>query len=126
MIFAFDIDNVICESKTDNLTYSTVKPFPEAIELLQDLKSVGHTIILFTGRHMKTCAGNQGKVLALQGKILLDWLEKYNIPYDEIWWSKPHADLYIDDAAHFHTDWHSTREAIVNRIKKGPRTPENP
>lgn len=126
LIIAFDIDNTICERKLGDLTYATVVPFPAAIEVLKDLRAKGHTIILHTGRHMKTCNGNQGQVFAKQGKILLDWLEKWDIPYDEIWWSKPHADLFIDDAAHHHTDWSSTVEAINERIKKGPRGPENP
>lgn len=126
MIFCFDIDGVICENKTDGLTYATVKPFPEAIAVLKELKEQGHTIILYTGRHMKTCEGNTGKVLARQGKILLDWLEKYEIPFDEIYMNKPHVDLFIDDAAHHHTDWPSSIQAINERIKKGPRGPENP
>lgn len=126
MIFCFDIDNTICERKLGDKTYATVEPFPEAIETLRWLKSEGHTIILNTGRHMKTCAGNQGKAFALQGKTLLDWLDKHQIPYDELWWSKPHADLIVDDASHKHTDWASTVEAIKDRITKGPRGPENP
>lgn len=126
LIFAFDIDNTICENKIGDMTYADVKPFPEAIKTLKELKAEGHTIILHTARHMKTCDGNQGKVLAKQGKILLDWLEKWDIPHDEIWWSKPHADLMIDDAVHQHTDWTSMVEAIKNRILKGPRGPENP
>lgn len=126
MIFCFDIDNTICERKLNGKTYADVEPFPEAVETLRWLKSEGHTIILNTGRHMKTCEGNQGKVLAKQGKILFDWLEKHNIPYDELWWSKPHADLIVDDAAHHHTDWSSTVDAIKQRILKGPRGPENP
>lgn len=126
MIFAFDIDNTICERKLGDMTYSDVLPFPEALEILRWLKSEGHTIVLHTGRHMKTCGGNQGKVLAKQGKVLFDWLETHQIPYDEIWWSKPHADLFIDDAVHRHVDWGTSLEAIKNRIKLGNRTAENP
>jgi capsule biosynthesis phosphatase len=126
MVFAFDIDNTICERKLNGKTYSDVEPFPEALETIKWLKSEGHTIILHTARHMKTCDGNQGKILGIQGKILFDWLEKHQIPYDEIWWTKPHADMFIDDAVYQHVDWDSTKEAIKNRIKKGPRTAENP
>lgn len=126
MIFAFDIDGTICENKLGDLTYETVKPYPEAIELLNWLRSEGHTIILHTGRHAKTCNGNMGLILARQGKTLFDWLEKHNIPYDEIWWSKPHADLFIDDAVHKHVDWATSKEAILSRIQKGPRGPYNP
>jgi len=126
MIFCFDIDNTICENKTGDMTYADVKPFPEALATLQWLREEGHTIILHTARHMKTGGGNQGKVLKLQGKVLFDWLEKWEIPYDEIWWSKPHADLIVDDAVHKHTDWATSILAIKDRINKGPRTVENP
>jgi capsule biosynthesis phosphatase len=126
MIFAFDLDNTVCERKLGNMTYFDVNPFPEAVETIRWLKSEGHTIILHTGRHMRTCGGNQGKVLAKQGKILFDWLEKHQIPYDEIWWSKPHADLFIDDAVHRHTDWKTSIQAIKDRLIKGDRTAENP
>ena len=126
MIFCFDIDNTICENRTGDMTYADVKPFPEALETLRWLKSEGHTVMLYTARHMKTGMGNQGKVLKLQGKVLFDWLEKWDVPYDELWWSKPHADLFIDDAVHKHTDWASSIVAIKERIRKGPRTVDNP
>lgn len=126
IIIAFDIDGTICENKTGDLTYETVKPFPEAVGLIQRLHADGHTIILHTGRHMKTCNGDVGKVLARQGKTLLDWLEKYQIPYDSLYWNKPHADIFIDDAVHRHTDWVTSEQAIQDRITKGPRGPENP
>lgn len=125
MIFAFDLDNTICEAKTGNKTYADVLPHPEAIAIMQALKMNGHTIIILTGRHMKTCKNNEGLVLGKQGKILFDWLERWNIPYDEIHF-KPHYDLCIDDATHQHVDWETTRQAIYNRITSGERTPENP
>jgi hypothetical protein len=48
---------------------------------------------------MKTHNGNIGKINADIGKITFDTLEKFNIPYDEIYFGKPHADFYIDDLA---------------------------
>ena len=119
MIFAFDVDNTICENKTGDMSYADVRPFPEALETLRWLRQEGHTIILHTARHMKTCAGNQGKVLKLQGKVLFDWLEQHDVPYDEIWWSKPYAHLIVDDIAHQHTDWASTRTALQTKIAQG-------
>ncbi len=59
MIFAFDLDNTICERKLGDMTYADVLPFPEALDVLRWLKSEGHTIIIHTGRHMNTCDGNQ-------------------------------------------------------------------
>lgn len=126
MRIAFDIDGTICENKVGNLTYDTVRPLPGAIETLQWLRLEGHTIILITGRHMKTCSGNVGQVIAKQGKTLLDWLARYDIPYDEIHFGKPHYDIMIDDASHKHVEWNTTQRAIYERIIKGPRGPENP
>ena len=48
---------------------------------------------------MKTFSGNTGKVLQNVGKITFDTLEKFDIPYDEIYFGKPQADFYIDDLA---------------------------
>ena len=118
LIFAFDLDNTICEKKKETQSYADVQPFPEAVETIQRLKKEGHTIILHTGRHMRSCGGNAGKVLAKQGKTLFEWLERHQIPYDEIWWSKPYADLYIDDAVHQHTDWKTSIQAIESFISK--------
>ena len=58
---------------------------------------MGNTIIIYTARRMRTYQGNLGKVNADIGKITFDSLEKFNIPYDEIFFGKPNADFYIDD-----------------------------
>lgn len=126
MRFCFDIDGVIAENKVGDLTYETLAPIPLAVETLKLLKKNGHYIILATGRHMNTCNANVGRVIATQGKTLLDWLEKHEVPYDELHFGKPHYDLVIDDAAHHHTGWITTMDAISERIAKGPRTAENP
>ena len=54
---------------------------------------------------MRTHSGNTAKVIADIGKTTLDWLAKYDIPYDEIMFGKPWADIYIDDNAFRFTDW---------------------
>ena len=48
---------------------------------------------------MKTHNGNVGKLLADIGIITFETLKKFDIPYDEIYFGKPYADLYIDDLA---------------------------
>lgn len=81
-----------------------------AVEKLKELKAAGHTIIISTGRHMKTCQGNVGLVLARQGQVTLEWLARYGIPYDEIYFGKPWADIYIDDNALRFTCWNDIPE----------------
>jgi hypothetical protein len=59
---------------------------------------------------MKTHGANTGRVVAEIGKITLDWLEKYDIPYDEIYFGKPWANLYIDDNAFRFENWDEISE----------------
>ena len=49
---------------------------------------------------MKTYNGNIGLINANTAKILLNWLDKWDIPYDEIIYGKPwptENGLYVDD-----------------------------
>lgn len=110
MKIAIDIDGTICELRRPNQAYADVLPLPGAVEKLQGLKKAGHYLILLTARHMATCNSNVGLVVARQGKTLFDWLQKHGIPYDEIWFGKPHADVYIDDNAYRFTGWHHVAE----------------
>lgn len=94
-----DLDGVIAKLKQPGQTYADIDPVEGAVERLQQLKQAGHYLILLTARHMKTCGGNPGLVTARVGKITLDWLDRHQVPYDEIHFSKPWADVYIDDNA---------------------------
>lgn len=105
MKICIDIDGVVCELRRPEQTYADLAPLPGAAEKMQALKQAGHYLILCTARHMSTCNSNVGMVVARQGKTLLDWLAKHQIPYDEIWFGKPHADVYLDDNAVRFTSW---------------------
>jgi capsule biosynthesis phosphatase len=95
----FDLDNTLITYPKIANDYTSVLPINKMIDYLKYLKTFGHTIIIYTARRMKTYEGNQGKVLANIGKITFDTLEKFDIPYDEIYFGKPYADYYIDDSA---------------------------
>lgn len=69
------------------------------IKKIREWKSEGHAIIIHTARHMRTCNGNVEEVKRRVGRITLEWLAKWNVPYDEIYYGKPHGDVYIDDLA---------------------------
>jgi capsule biosynthesis phosphatase len=105
MKICIDVDGVLCELRRPEQSYADVQPLPGATEKMNSLKQAGHYIILNTARHMATCNSNVGLVIARQGKTLIDWLAKHNIPYDELWFGKPHADVYLDDNAHRFTSW---------------------
>jgi capsule biosynthesis phosphatase len=94
--FCFDIDNtlVIMDGQ-----YTKGILIEKNVNFLKMLKQQGHTIILYTARRMKTHDGNVGKVIADVGTKTIQFLEKNNIPFDEIYFGKPYADFYIDDKA---------------------------
>jgi len=100
-----DLDGVVAGFKNDGQTYADVQPIPGAIEKLKGLRASGHRIILNTARHMKTCNGNVGMVVARVGHITLEWLRVHDVPYDEIYFGKPWADIYIDDNAYRFKSW---------------------
>lgn len=118
---AIDLDDTILHCKSAGEEYGNEKPQEGVIETLKRWKGQGHYIIIHTARHTRTCDGNLGKVLARQGLTTLQWLEDNEVPYDEIWWSKPHADIFIDDKGYRHVpgDWQSTELAITRFMERG-------
>jgi len=95
----FDLDNTLVTHPIVPGDYSSVLPIQRNIDYLKLLKSLGHTIIIYTARRMKTHKGNVGAIIADIGKVTFESLDKFSIPYDEIHFGKPYANFYIDDLA---------------------------
>ena len=113
MRVVFDLDGVICELKKPSESYADVIPKNDVIEKMREMKDQGDYLIIHTGRHMRTCNGDVSKVIEEIGKITEDWLQKWNVPYDELIFGKPYADVYIDDLGiEF-----STKETLDEKIK---------
>lgn len=100
--FVFDIDGTLCPVKTKEEEYIDLVPYPEMVEKLREYKEGGAKITLFTSRNMNSYGGNIGLINANTAKVLLEWLDKWNIPYDEIIYGKPwpgKRGFYVDDRA---------------------------
>lgn len=95
----FDFDNTLVSYPTIPGDYYSVEPIQRNINFLKLLHSLGHTIIIYTARRMKTHNSNVGRVVADISRVTLDTLDKFDIPYDEIYFGKPYANFYIDDLA---------------------------
>ena len=96
----FDIDGTICPIKKPNESYSDVVPYREIVNKIRELKKSGATIILFSSRNMKTYDNNLGLINKNTAPILIEWLKKWEIPYDEIYFGKPWPGdfgFYVDD-----------------------------
>ncbi len=100
MTFVFDIDGTICPIKKKEENYEDLIPYEDIVQKMWEYKNGGAKIILFTSRNMNSFHGNIGVINKITAKVLLDWLEKWNIPYDEIIYGKPwpgHKGYYVDD-----------------------------
>jgi capsule biosynthesis phosphatase len=97
--FCFDLDMTLVGVPAVAGDYSTCPPIWKNIELVQQLHKAGHFIIIQTARRMRTHKGNVGSILADVGPVTFAQLAKYNIPYHDIHFGKPWADVYVDDLA---------------------------
>jgi capsule biosynthesis phosphatase len=95
----FDLDNTLVTHPIIHGDYTSVLPVQRNIDYLKLLYRLGHTIIIYTARRFKTHNGNVGAIIADIGKITFNTLDKFDIPYDEIFFGKPYAQYYIDDLA---------------------------
>lgn len=118
MRIVIDLDGTICPIKEKHQTYADLVPLPGAVERLHTLKAAGHYLIIQTARNMATQQSNLGRVVKNIGKVTLDWLEDHNIPYDEIYFGKPNADLYIDDRALRFENWDDTTETLLLELAR--------
>ena len=95
-----DIDKTL--TKGDNKDYNLVSPNLEVINKVREYKEKGFNIILFTARNMRTHNNNIGKITAQTLPIIFKWLEKHDVPFDEIYVGKPWCGddgFYVDDKA---------------------------
>lgn len=100
LTFVFDIDGTICPIKKKTQEYIELIPYKEIVDKLREYKQGGAKIVLFTSRNMNSFNGNIGMINANTAKVLLEWLDKWEIPYDEIIYGKPwpgHRGFYVDD-----------------------------
>lgn len=98
--FVFDIDGTLCPIKKKEERYEDLVPYMDMVEKLRYYRDNGARIILFTSRNMNSYGGNIGLINKNTARILLAWLDKWDIPYDEIIYGKPwpgHKGFYVDD-----------------------------
>lgn len=95
-----DLDDTIC--RTQGGDYINSEPVPEVIVRLHEYQKEGFEIVIYTSRNVRTFEGNIGKISAYTLPVIIEWLRKYNVPYDEIYVGKPwcgNEGFYVDDRA---------------------------
>lgn len=97
-----DVDGTLCEIKKKDQSYEDVAPIAPVVERLRAYKEMGFHVILATARNMNTYSGNVGLITANTAKTLMAWLDKHDVPYDELSVGKPwggKGGFYVDDKA---------------------------
>jgi capsule biosynthesis phosphatase len=98
-VLVIDVDGTICYTKNGS-EYSELKPRQDIIEKIIEYKKAGFYIIISTSRNMNTFDNNIGLINMHTAPVVLEWLNKYSIPFDEIHYGKPWCGFdgfYIDD-----------------------------
>lgn len=126
MTLVVDIDGTLCPIKGKEEDYIDLVPYQNMVEHLREYHEGGAKIVLFTSRNMNSYGGSIGLINANTAKVMLAWLEKWDIPYDEIIYGKPwpgHRGFYVDDRAvrpdEFLNYSEEELDAICNRSKEG-------
>lgn len=94
-----DLDHTLCYTDRD---YSNARPNQAVIDKLLDYRALGFEIVVHTSRNMRTYEGNVGKINVHTLPIILDWLHRHSVEFDEVVVGKPwcgHEGFYVDDRA---------------------------
>jgi capsule biosynthesis phosphatase len=97
-----DVDGTLCEKKKPSQTYDEVLPAPDVVAKLHEYRANGFYVILATSRNMNTYDANVGLITANTAKVLMAWLDRHGIPYDELHVGKPwpgRGGFFVDDKA---------------------------
>ena len=100
LTFIIDVDGTLCPIKHREERYEELVPYTAMVDQIRHYHDAGAKIVLFTSRNMNSYGGNLGLINKHTAKTMLDWLEQWQIPYDEILFGKPwpgHNGFYVDD-----------------------------
>ncbi len=96
-----DLDGTLAEVRPE-VPYADRRPVPEMVEALRRYAAQGFEIVIHSSRNMRTHQGAIGKINALTLPVIVAWLDRHQIPYDEIIVGKPWCGtdgFYVDDRA---------------------------
>ncbi len=82
--------------------YGDAVPNAPVVAALRRYKADGFEIVIHTSRTMRTHVGNVGKINVHTLPGILDWLNRHDVPHDEVVVGKPWCGFegfYVDDRA---------------------------
>lgn len=83
-----DVDGTLTLDDT-SVSYGERQPRRDVIERVNALHARGVRIVIYSARNMRTYEGNVGLVNKHTLPVLMEWLDRHNVRYDEIHMGKP-------------------------------------
>lgn len=120
-----DVDGTICPIKRPEEKYEDLVPHPQVVETMREYRRRGFYLILYSSRNMNSFSGNVGLLTARTAKTMLAWLDRHDIPYDELHLGKPWAGrggFYVDDRAIRPDEFCKLSYEEIQRITGGDET----
>lgn len=96
-----DLDGTLTEGEP-SVGYEEQRPRLDVVEALRKYQAQGFQIVVFSARNMRTYEGEIGKINVHTLPGVLGWLNRNEIPFDEVILGKPWCGpggFYVDDRA---------------------------
>lgn len=93
-----DLDGTL--TVESDLPYHQKEPNMMVVQACREYKEAGFEIVISTSRNMRTWDGNIGKINVHTLPLIMDWLKRHDIPFDEVYVGKPWCGFegfYVDD-----------------------------
>jgi capsule biosynthesis phosphatase len=103
--------------------YADRLPNLAVVEKLREYKAAGFEIAIYTARNMRTHEKSIGRINALALPIVIDWLKRHDIPFDEVYVGKPWAGpqgFYVDDRAIRPNEFATLSHAEILKLLETP------
>ena len=99
-VLVVDVDGTLCPIKAPGESYRDLQPEPLLLARLQGMAAEGWRIVIQSARGMRSYDGNPGEINARVLPVLIDWLQRHEVPFHEVHVAKPWPGdngFYIDD-----------------------------
>ena len=98
-VIVIDLDGTLTHDEPE-LDYADRRPRLDVIQRLREYRAEGFRITVHTARNMRTYEGDIGLINVHTLPKVLAWLDRHEVPYDEVLVGKPwcgHHGFYVDD-----------------------------
>ena len=112
-----DLDGTLTKGTADDYVNQPVNS--SVVNTLRDYKKLGFTVVISTARNMRTYEGNIGKINLHTLPDIISWLNRNDIPFDEILVGKPWCGddgFYVDDKAIRPSEFSNLSQAEIDEL----------